>query len=550
MGYDDLAGFIPTIRDYGLGAGAGVGGRVGFAGCSKGGDPALFYEFRNMSEVRAALNIGPAVEQLEDLFDEGFSAEDRELNVQSVIYREISKAGITIGTEACDFTGVTGVSTWAVGGVGGASLPALDRTYGILITRGCNLLNDNTAQYLICRNYDVVDVNHRVWEGPYTMISDGAGNVVIYLETPGAPGPTIDGATFGAGDLVVGDLIIVTHTAPVPTVALTETAIQNLVEWRDPLGLPIGGTSDITMIGTDQPRAAATWDEIHQIATDEWNNNFNPCWIVFSVPQCGKTGAPLIYDIAVWILLNEGSSNVYRGATIPGNNLLNGAISVSAIWALRQTSVGVPGGQNAMIVRHQAGAILGQAARARWHWDIGWLKKFNLKRTTYIYPWNSDLDNMTFDGVNEAERRTSLLNNQHFLMAWPRVGYLRRICVDSFWAMCDNLSDYFKQPYYRIVGATQVVLRIWFNNYVRAPGLSSNDAAFLESACNAEVIRPRIVDPKRPADPIIKPYDNAYVDIWAEPDVLITEVFNYGLRIVPTGSLHQLTGWTQLVRSL
>jgi len=38
--------------------------------------------------------------------------------------------------------------------------------------------------------------------------------------------------------------------------------------------------------------------------------------------------------------------------------------------------------------------------------------------------------------------------------------------------------------------------------------------------------------------------------MWAEPDVLVTEVFNYGLRIVPTGSLRQLTGWTQLVRSL
>jgi hypothetical protein len=548
MGYDDLAGFVPLIRDYGLGAGQGVGGRVGFAGSSRDADPTLFYEFRNVGEARAALGIGPALEQIEDLFDEGFSSEDRELNVKSVIYREIDRTGITVGTEAVDAAGVIGVSTWAVGGV---TLPNLDRTYAILITRGCNLLDDNIAEYLICRNYDVVDVSHRVWEGPYTMISDGLGGVMIYLETPGAPGPTIDGTSVGAGDLLVGDLIIITHTAPVPTPALATQAIQDLAEWRDPTGLPIGGTGDITMISTDQVFLVALWDEIHAVATNEWNNNYHPCWIVFSTPQCTKVGAlGTDYDIPTWILLNEAASNVYRTVTIPANDDLNGAISVSCTWVLRQTSVGVPGGQNAMIVRHQSGAILGQAARARWHWDIGWLAKYNLKRTTYVYPWNSELDNMTFDGANPAEERTTLLNNQHFIMAWPRVGHLRRICIDSFWAMCDNLSDYFKQPYYRIVGATQVVLRIWFNNYVRAPGLSSNDAAALEAACNAEVIRPRIVDPKRPADPWVKPYDDAYVNIWAEADVLVTEVFNYGLRIVPTGSLHQLTGWTQLVRSL
>ncbi|GAF85363.1 unnamed protein product, partial [marine sediment metagenome] len=208
MGYDDLAGFVPTIRDYGLGAGMGVGGRVGFAGSSRDGDPLVFAEFRNVAEARATLGLGPALEQIEDLFDEGFSSQDRELNLQSVIYREIDRTGIGVGTEVCDFTGVVGVATWAVGAV---TLPALDRTYGILITRGCNLLDDNIAEYLICRNYDVVDVNHRVWEGPYTMISDGAGNVMIYLETPGAPGPTLDGTSVGAGDLLVDDLIILTH---------------------------------------------------------------------------------------------------------------------------------------------------------------------------------------------------------------------------------------------------------------------------------------------------------------------------------------------------
>jgi hypothetical protein len=548
MGYDDLAGFVPTVRDYSLGAGMGIGNRVGFAGSSRDADPTLFYEFRNVAEARATLGLGPALEQIDDLFDEGFSSEDRELNVQSVIYREIDRAGITIATESCDFTGVTGVSTWAVGAV---TLPALDRTYGILITRGCTDLDDNIAEYLICRNYDVVDPNHRVWEGPYTMISDGAGGVMIYLETPGAPGPTVDGTTGVGADLNVDDLIIVVHTAPVPTAALTQQAVQDLAEWRDATGNPIGGTEDITMIGTDQAQLLATWDEIHAIATNEWNNNLHPCWIVFSVPQCGLTGAlGTNYDIDTWIVLNEGSSNTYRNVTIPANADLNGAISVSTIWHLRQTSVGVPGGQNAEIVRHQAGAILGQAARGRWHWDVGWLRKFNLKRTTYVYPWNSELDNMTFDGTNPAEERTTRLNNQHLITAWPRVGYLRRICIDSFWAMADTISDYFKMPYYRIVGATHVVMRIWFNNYVRAPGISSNDAAFLEATCNAEVIRPRIVDPLRMADPEIKPYNDAYINIWALPNVLVTEEFNYGLRIVPTGSLHQLTGWTQLVRSL
>jgi len=549
MGYDDLAGFIPFIRDYGLGAGMGVGGRVGFAGSSLAGDPLVFYQFHNMAEVRAALTRGPAVEQLEDLFDEGFSSEDRDLNVQTVVYREIDRTGIAVATEVVDMLGVTGDATYAVGG---APLPALDRTYALLITRADALLANNVAQYMLCRNYDVVDVNHRVWEGPYTIIEDVVpGTSTIQLEAPAA-GPTLVVTGVGPGDFDLDDLIIVYHTAPVPTAALTATAVQDLAEWRDALGLPIGGTEDISMIGTDQPQLLATWDELHAIATNEWNNNFNPCWIVFSVPQCPLVGGVpgAAYEIDVWVDLQVASAALYRGVTIPTNDDLNGAISVSSIWALRQTSVGVPGGQNAMIVRHQAGAILGQAARARWHWDIGRLKKFNLKRTTYIYPWNGELDNMTFDGVNEAEYRSTRINEEHMLMAWPRIDYLRRIAIDSFWAMCDNLSDYFKQPYYRIVGATQVVLRIWFNNYVRAPGLSSNDAAMLEAACNAEVIRPRIVDPKRLADPDIKPYNDAYVNMWAEPDVLVTEVFNYGLRIVPTGSLRQLTGWTQLVRSL
>lgn len=548
MGYDDLAGFVPEIRDYGLGAGMGVGGRVGFAGASLTGDPTLFYQFTNMAQVRAALTRGPAVEQLEDLFDEGFSTEDRELNVQTVVYREMDRTGIGVGTEAVDPAGFIGDATWAVGGV---VLPALDRIYGILFITGEALLADNLAQYMICRNYDVVDVNHRVWEGPYTLIEDAIpGTATINLEAPGA-GPTIVGTTVGPADVDVDDLIIVTHTAPVPTLPLTQQAVQDLAEWRDALGLPIGGTDDISMIGTDQAQALATWDEMHAIATNEWNNNFHPCWIVFSVPQCTLVGAAgTDYDIDTWVDLCVADAALYRGVTIPANDALNGAISVSSIWALRQTSVGAPGGQNAMIVRHQTGAILGQAARARWHWDIGRLKKFNLKRTSYIYPWNNELDNMTFDGANEAEFRTTRINNERMITAFPRIGYLRRIAVDSFWAMCDNLSDYFKQPYFRVVGAIQVVARIWFNNYVRAPGLSSNDAAALEAACNAEIIRPRIVDPKRPADPDIKPFDDAYINVWAEPDVLITEVFNYGLRIVPTGSLHQLTGWTQLVRSL
>jgi hypothetical protein len=548
MGYPELAGFVPSIRDYGLGAGMGTGGRCGFAGKSLDGDPALFYEFRNMAEVRAALGRGPAVEQLEDLFDEGFSSEDRELNVQSVIYREIDDTGEAAGTEVVDMTGVTGDATYAVGGV---VMPELDRTYAILFVRGAALIADNIAQYLICRNYDVVDPNHRVWEGPYTLIEDAVpGTATIYLEAPNA-GPTVVATTVGPADVDVDDLVILYHTAPVPTGALTQQALTDLAQWRDALGNPIGGTADVSIIGTDQPQLLATWDEIQQIATDEWNDNFHPVLFIISVPQCPLVGVPgTDYDIDTWVDLQVASAAFYRGTTIPTDDLLNGSLSVSAIWVLRQTSVGVPGGQTAMIVRHQTGALVGQAIRSRWHWDAGWLAKFNFKKTTFVYPWNSDLDNMTFDGANEAEYRTTRINDEHMLIAWPRVGYMRKIALDSFWAMCDNLSDYFKAPYYRIVGGTHVVLRIWFNNYVRAPGLSSNDAAMLEAACNGEVVRPRIVDPKRLGDPIIKPYNDAYINIWAEADVLVTELFNYGLRIVPTGSLRQLTGWTQLVRSL
>lgn len=545
MGYAELAGFVPNIRDYGLGAGMGIGGRCGFAGKSFSGDPTLFYEFHNMAEVRAALARGPAVEQLEDLFDEGFSSQDRELNVQTVVYREISPVGEAAGTEAVDSTGVTGDATYAVGGV---TMPSLDRTYALLISRADAALANNVAQYMLCRNYDVVDVSHRVWEGPYTIIEDAVpGTSTIYFEAPNA-GPTLVITAVGPGDFDLDDLIIVTHTAPIPTVALTETALTDLASWRDALGNPIGGTADISIIGTDQPRLLATWDEIHQIATDEWNNNFHPILFIISVPQCGKVAGS--YDIDTWVALQVASAAAYRGVTIPTNTLLNGALSVSSIWVLRQTSVGVSGGNNAMIVRHQAGALVGQAIRGRWHWDIGWLSRYNLEKSTYVYPWNSQVDNMTFDGTNEAEYRTTRINDEHMLTAWPRPGMLRRIAVDSFWAMADLLSDYFKAPYFRIVGGTHVVMRIWFNNYVRAPGLSSNDAALLEAACNGEVIRPRIVDPSRQGDPVFKPYNDAYINIFAESDVLTTEEFDYGIRIVPTGSLHQLTGWTQLVRSL
>jgi hypothetical protein len=545
-GLADLAGFIPTIKDYGLGAASGTGGRCGFAGISQNGDPGLFYEFNSAQDARATLGLGPALEQICDLFEDGVSSTDRELNVQTVVYREMDDSGGGAASGSVDDTGKTGDATYAAT----AALPNLDRTYAFEITKADALLANNVAEYMLCRNYDVVDPSHRVWEGPFVIIEDsGGGTSTIYLEEPGTGfGLVITGV--GPTDFDLGDLIILTATAKTPTTANALAAIADLAAWRDPLGNPIGGTSDITIIGNDRTWADTEWDDVHSIATDEWNNNFHPVHLIISYTECSKSGSPETYDIDTWIGDIKSESGIYRGVTLPGNADLNGAMSISAIWLLRESDVGYPGGTTGAQVRHQCGALVGQSIRARWQWDIGWAERFHFKGAYNVYPWNSELDNMTHAAGFADEYRTADVNEAHFLVAWPRPGYIRKIIVNKFWAMCDNLSDYFKMPYYRIVGATHVVLRIWFATRVLEPGLSSNDAAFLEAEINGSIIKPRIVDPSKAGDPIIKPYNDAYMSVWAEPDVLITETLDYSLAIVPVGSKYQLAGFTQLRRSL
>jgi hypothetical protein len=203
-------------------------------------------------------------------------------------------------------------------------------------------------------------------------------------------------------------------------------------------------------------------------------------------------------------------------------------------------------------VRHQCGAVLGQAIRSRWHWDVGWVEKFGFRGATAVYPWNSRIDNMTVKPSESAlENRTAILSNDgHVLAAFPRTGFAVKVVTSDFWAMADNTSDYFKAPYYRVVGGTHVVLRNWFTPHTREPGLSSNDAAQLEAEAQATVMKPRIVDPSKIGDAIAKPYNDAKISIWAEADVLVTERLDYALLIEPTGSKRQLSGWTQLRRNV
>jgi hypothetical protein len=543
-GYDDLAGFIPAIRDYGLGAAAGIGGRVGFAGCSKSGTAATFYSFKNLNDVKAALGIGPAVEQLQDLFRDGEGSFDRELNVKEVIYYEINVAGGTAASATVDITGAPGGSATAA--MAGTASTRLDRRYGMLFLDTGDI-PDNDVRYMLCRNYDVPDASHRVWEGPYTIIEDTVpGTSTIYLEEPGV-GVNIIITAAALDDFVVNDLFVITTAAAAPTVVNAVAAIQALARWRDTLGNGIGGTGDITIIGSDRTWVNTAWDDLHAVATDEWGDNFHPVQIIASVVGATLTTS---YAITTWITTLLGQVTTYRGTTIPTNAYLNGALVLSAVFGLRSTSVGYPGGVSGAQVRHQCGGICGQAIRARTHWDIGWVERFEYKGMTNVYPWNSAVDNMTDDGANVLEYRTSQLNNLHLLTAWPRSGYIRKIVTDSFWAMCDNLSDYFKAPYFRIVGMAHVILRIWFATRAREPGISANDAAQLEAEVNASIIQPMVVDPAILGDAIAKPFNQAVMHIRAPADVLITEQLDYELLIVPTGSKHQLVGFTQLRRSL
>jgi hypothetical protein len=551
-GLRTLPGFIPTIREGGLGAGAGLGGRCGFAGVSKDVAAGTFVSLKSAADVKEKLGRGPAVEQLLDFFEDGFDGADQKLSVQEVIYREIDPTGGTaanIGQTAG--AGNSGNATVAVGGT-----PWLDRVYNIEVTQGGEV---GAARYKICRNYGVVDIDHQIWSEELKFVvtdTTSPQKCQIYLEAAiedpdnGAYIEFTEDTT--ATDFVAGDNWTITATAVVPTQANVEGAITALAQWRDTAGNGLGGTGDISFIGCDQQVAPGTnqvnWKNIHQIATDEWDNNIHPVQIIVSVDECDTTGAPAEYDIDTWVSTVVSETETYRGTTIPGNDLLNGALVINAVYLLRDLPRWLGGAQ----VRHQGGAVLGQALRSPWHWDIGWVEKYGFRGGLAVYPWNSKTDNMTVKPLESAlENRTATLTNDgHVLAAFPRAGTAVKIVTSDFWAMAETTSDYFKAPYYRIVGGTHVVLRTWFTPYTREPGISADDAAALEAEIQGTVLKPRIVDPSKPGDAIAKPYNDAKITVWAEADVLVTEELDYALVIVPTGSKRQLTGWTQLRRSI
>jgi hypothetical protein len=545
-GLRTLPGFIPTIRDGGLGAGLGLGGRCGFAGVSKDVTEGTFVSLKSASDVRENLGRGPAVEQLLDLFEDGYDREDQTLTVQEVIYLECDTTGDTTATiDSTADGGNSGNATDAAGGT-----PWLDRIYNIKVTQGGEV---GTARYKICRNYDVVDLEHQVWSEELKFVMTAEGPPMkskIYLEAPlespdeGAYVEFTEDTT--ATDFEEGDNWTITTTPLIPSQASIETAITALTQWRDAAGNGLGGTGDITLIGCDQEIAASgtNWEDIHQIATDEWDNNIHPVQIIISVTECDTTGTPEVYDIDNWVDGLVTATETYRATTIPGSDLLNGALVINGIYALRDLPNWLGGPQ----VRHQCGAVLGQAIRSRWHWDVGWVEKFGFKGATAVYPWNSKTDNMTVKpGEAALENRTAeLTNDGHVLVAFPRTGVGVKIVTSDFWAMADSQSDYFKAPYYRIVGGTHVVMRTWFQPLTREPGVSSNDAAAIQAEIQGTILKPRTVDPSKPGDPIEKPYNSAKVTVWAEADVLVTEELDYALLIEPTGSKRQLTGWAQL----
>lgn len=550
LGKRDLKGFITSIRDRGLGATPGQGGRVGFCGVSKSGLATTFYEFKSPADVVSTLGRGPAVDQLLDLFDDGYDSKEPSLSVKSVIYREIDPAGGT----AFSF-GVPALTGTGTGTAVSAGQPYRDRTYCIRITQAGSI-GAGTVRYQLCRNYDVVDPAHRVWETEQAMPITVAGPPAqsrIYMEEPNA-GTYInftDNAV-PAGSFVLGDLWIWTTAPALPTVANTVAAVTALAQWRDAGNNGIGGTGDITIIGCDRPVAAADWDDFHAVATYQWNNNLHPVQIVLSTPIATKAGGLYVIDTIMtdWLPALVAASQLYRITTIPTNAALNGALELSALWGLTNR----PTNQDGPQMRHKCGSIVGMKARARWHWNIHWTDRFPFLGLTAVYPWNSLTDNMTTKAATPDNNRLAQLSvDGHFVVGVPGEGNIVTITADNEWAMADMLSDYFLAPYFRIVGATHVVERVWFAaavNGAGSPGISSNDAAALEAEMNAVILKPRTVDPDKSGDSVIKPYNAAAIHIWAESDVLITQTLMYSQRIVPTGSKYQLEGYSQLARSL
>jgi hypothetical protein len=547
LGKRDLKGFIPNIKDRGLGATLGDGGRVGFCGLSKGGVAGTFYELASVSDVVSNLVRGDGVDQLIDLFDDGYDQAEPAQSVKKVIYYEIDPAGgaaAVPGTPALT-AGGTGTATCASGGT-----PYRTRSYCIKITATGNI-GDGVARYSLCRNYDVVDTSHQVWEEekifPTTTIGPPQ-KCKIFIE--GVNEGNYVEFTEGVGnDFVEGDLWTWNTVPGLPTVPKTTAAVQALASWRDAGMNGIGGTADISTIGCDRAVASTDWDDFHAIATAEWNDNLHPVQIVLSTIMATKTLGVYVIDTAGadWLPTLIADSVTYRTATIPTNGDLNGALELSAIYQLVDKQSNQDGAQ----VRHRCGSIVGMKARARWQINPHWTARFPFKGGKAIYPWNSKVDNMTKKAGAPDENRTARLSKDgHFVVAWPSQGALTVLSIDNEWAMADPLSDYFLAPYYRVIGGTHVLLRCWFNGIAGSPGISSNDAAGLQKEINATILKPRTVDPNKPGDAEEKPYDAAQITVWAEADVLVTQQLQYSLAIVPVGSKYQLYGYSQLRRTL
>ncbi|MGD8720077.1 MAG: hypothetical protein PVH29_14815, partial [Candidatus Zixiibacteriota bacterium] len=254
-----------------MGAGLGLGGRCGFAGVSKNVTAGTFISLKSAADVREKLGRGPAVEQLLDLFEDGYDRDDQALSVQEVIYLEIDSSDTTaeITTPVAGGSNA-GSATPDVGGT-----PWLDRSYMIKVTKTGDI---GVARYKICRNYDVVDADHQVWsEELKFVVADDTTSSKIYLEAP-VEDPD-NGAyiefTEGVGDDFVADDTWTFGTTPaLPSQTKIQEALTALVQWRDAAGNGLGGTGDISLIGCDQeiPADSTAWEPIHQIATDEWDN--------------------------------------------------------------------------------------------------------------------------------------------------------------------------------------------------------------------------------------------------------------------------------------
>lgn len=545
QGLRALPGWRGSVRDYGLGAGAVGKRRVGFAGCSKSGTTGTPYKFKSQAEMLTELEIGTAVEQLSDLFIDAVDKEKRERSIDEVIYFEIDPAGETPAVAGVvDVTGAAG-DIGLNGTVTTGGTPWHNRTYAIKVTKAGDI---GTAYYQLCRNYEVPDEEHRVWEPEKRFLETAAGppkECQIFLEEPGT-GYYVkftQAAVPAPDDFDEDDIFVWTSQAAIPTTAKAIAAINELAAWRsDELG--IGGPSDITIIGCDQVFANTDWDDVHAIPTAEWDDNMHPVHVVCSIALATLSGSPATYQIDTWITAAVDESETYRQTTLPANEDINGGISLCSTWLLRETPI-----DNSRQVRHQNGSIVGQLARSELHWSLGRPNKFNFRGAYEVYPWNSEIDNMRRKPAENLEHyRTSLLvNDGHFLQPFKRPGAAKIVLSDSF-AMCDDNSDYFLIEYYRVAAAwVGPVARVWFVPYTQEPGVSSADCVLLQSEFTEDILKPNIVDPNEPHDAEFKPFDDASISISAPADVLVTRTLEFEWYIVPVGSKRALEGFVQLV---